>query len=130
MVADRAIKVDLDQNRLNRVRVLQECCGIGRCAQPCHVDGATQKALNDAIIVGRGEKLGFDAERFGRVIRQTLVAVHPVLSVFTAEDTDAEFGDFLGKSASAEGCGGGKRQCEGLFHCYLRGLLPYRFAAI
>ena len=49
MIADGTVDVNFDQNRLNRLRVLQEGRCLGGCAQPRHVNGAAQQALDHTV---------------------------------------------------------------------------------
>ena len=93
MVADGAVYVHFDQNRLNRVCVLQIGRRVRRRAQPCKVQRAANEALNDTGIVSRCEELGFDAQSIFGVGAQAFVVVQAILSVFAAQKTDAEFGD-------------------------------------
>ena len=49
MIADGPVNVNFDQNRLNRLRVLQEGHCLGECAQSRHVNGAAQQALDHTV---------------------------------------------------------------------------------
>jgi methenyltetrahydromethanopterin cyclohydrolase len=56
---------------------------------------AAQQALDHAVVVGRGEQLGRNAQQVLGLGAQALVGAQTVLGVFAAQDADAEFGDFF-----------------------------------
>jgi hypothetical protein len=106
VVGERPVEVRLDEHRFDRLGVFHENGGIGRGAEPRHVERAADQALDDAVVVGRGEEPGRHAEELLGIGAEALVRGEPVLRVLAAEKADAELGDLLGVKWRGERRGG------------------------
>ena len=122
VIAGRTIDVLRGQLDVHGSGVGQIDLGISRRTQTSEVYGAAQKALDHAIIVGRGEDFDGNAQCRFNFSTEALVRGQTVLGVFTAQDADVEFFDRILRQSGRCQNGGSSENGEQLFHRSLHSL--------